>query len=76
MPWSRPFPAPIVLRDGRKFVTLADARAFIRSLSKQRQRDEQWQYAEGLLLEAATSRGAMAETNNHLLHSLRTEGLI
>jgi hypothetical protein len=53
---------PIVLQDGRKLVTLADARAFIRSLSKQRQRDEQWQYAAGLLLEAATGRGAMVET--------------
>jgi len=59
MPWIRPFPMPIVLQDGRTFVTLADARAFIRSLPKHRQRAEQWQYAGGLLLEAATSRGAL-----------------
>jgi hypothetical protein len=67
---------PIVLQDGRTFVTLADARAFIRSLSKQRQRDEQWQYADGLLLEAATGRGAMGETNMQLLHALKIEGLV
>jgi hypothetical protein len=67
---------PIVLQDGRTLLTLADARAFIRSLSKQRQRAEQWQYAEGLLLEAATGRGALVETNSQLLKALKSEGLI
>jgi transposase len=76
MPWTRPFPAPIVLRDGRTLATLADARGFIRTLTKHRRRAEQWQYAEGLLLEAATGRGAMGETNSHLLEALKVEGLI
>jgi hypothetical protein len=76
MPWNRPFPAPIVLRDGRIFATLADARAFVRSLSKHRRRNEEWQYADGLLLEAATGRGAMVKTSAHLLKALKNDGLI
>jgi hypothetical protein len=57
-------------------VTLADARALMRGLSRQRQRHEQLRYLDGLLLEAATGRGAMGETNMQLLHALKIEGLV
>jgi hypothetical protein len=46
-------------------------RGLIRTLSKNQRRAEQRQYTEGLLLEAATGRGAMSETNSHLLKALK-----
>jgi hypothetical protein len=76
MPWTRPLPAPIVLQDGRTLVTLSDARGLMRSLPRQRQRDEQWRYVDGLLLEAATGRGAMGKVKTELLSALRSDGLI
>ena len=76
MPWTRPLPTPIALHDGRTLVTLADARVLMRSLPSQRQRDEQWRYVDGLLLEAATGRGAMGKLKIQLLHALKIEGLV
>jgi hypothetical protein len=64
------------LHDGRTLVTLADARELMRSLPSQRQRDEQWRYVDGLLLEAATGRGAMGRVKIQLLHALKIEGLV
>jgi hypothetical protein len=65
MTWARKFAKPIVLRDGRTIVTLADARAFIHS-RPERQREERRLYAGALLLDAAIARkraiGAGAES--------------
>jgi len=76
MAWNRKFPSPIVLKDGRTLVTLADARALVRSLSARRQRSEEWQYASGLLLEAATQNSGNAPTVVQLIRALKAEGLI
>jgi hypothetical protein len=76
MPWTREFPAPITLKDGRTLTTLADARALMLALPRSHQRDEHWLYAGGLMQEAATFNGGMRETQAHLTRALKAEGLI
>jgi hypothetical protein len=73
MPWTRQLPAPLVLNDGQ---TLSDARALILALPARHQRNEHWQYAAALLLEAATSRGALKEVAAQFERALRAEGLL
>src|SRR5258708_40069017 len=54
--WKRPFDEPIVLPNGRQFVTLEDAGKYIQKLSKAEQHE--WQAAvEALLLVAESSGG-------------------
>jgi hypothetical protein len=57
--------------------TLGDARAVMRSLPAQRQSNDTWLYAGGLLLEAAmSSSGPIGETIANLRRALKAEGLI
>jgi hypothetical protein len=76
MPWTREFAAPIILKDGRSLVSLADARALIRSLPGRQRRNEQLLYAGGLITEAASGRGVLHEATIQLRRALRAEGLI
>jgi hypothetical protein len=76
MPWTRELVAPIILKDGRSLATLADARAFIKSLPDRHRRSENWLYAAGLLMEAAVGRNALASATMQLKVALRVEGLI
>lgn len=76
-PWSHPLYQPIVLKDGRRLVTLADARAFMLGLSERAALRPYWQYAGELVLEAATSRGgAPKEAWAQLRRALVGEGLL
>jgi hypothetical protein len=78
MPWSREFPTPITLKDGRMLTTLADARAFIKSLLDQRRQSEHWLYASGLTAKAASSSGtnALLRAAAKLALALKAEGLL
>jgi len=49
MPWSRKFPTSINLKDGRKILTIGDARDLMSSLADGRQNDPAWQFAVELL---------------------------
>ena len=53
MPWSTPFDEPIVLRGGRKFVTLQHAADYIMKLPEDVQHQERWQIAVENLINAA-----------------------
>lgn len=53
MPWSTRFRPPIDLPDGKRLVTLDDARAFIFTLNKAAQESKEWQNAVFFLLKAA-----------------------
>jgi hypothetical protein len=53
MPWSRKFPSPIVLKDGRTIATLADASIIVLALPERTRLRPHWQYAGKLLLDAA-----------------------
>jgi hypothetical protein len=57
MPWSTPFDEPIVLRGGRKFVTLQHAADYIMKLPEDVQHQERWQTAVENLINAAESGG-------------------
>jgi len=77
MPWPRDLPKPLILRDGRRVATLADARAVIGSLPRRLQQSERWLYVSALLLESAASRKAhINRTAVHLEHALKAEGLL
>jgi hypothetical protein len=76
MAWRDKFPAPIMLKDGRVIVTLADARALISTLPQRHQRNEHWQYAAGLLMDSAASGGSLRKTFAQLLLALKAEGMI
>jgi hypothetical protein len=76
MPWSRPLSEPIVLKDGRVIATLNDARVIMRSLPATSQSRDVWLYADGLMLEAATSDGPIREAAAQLRRALRAEGLL
>ena len=55
MPWSAPFEDPIVLPDGRQFVTLKDAADYITKLPKKESALPEWQTAIEVLM--LVSRG-------------------
>jgi hypothetical protein len=44
MPWTRKFPEPIKLKDGRKFATLGQARELMLALPERHQSRPFWQY--------------------------------
>jgi hypothetical protein len=56
--WSREFEDAIVLRDGRKLVTLRDAATYITKLPKAEQDLAIWQIAVEHLIRAAETGGA------------------
>ena len=76
MPWTRKFPQPIALKDGRVIATLDDARVVMRSLPATSQSRDVWLYTGGLMLEAATVRGPIRETAAQLRRALRADGLL
>jgi hypothetical protein len=53
MSWSRKFPKPIVIKDGRTMETLREASEIILALPERTQQRPHWQYAGELLIEAA-----------------------
>jgi hypothetical protein len=77
MGWTRDFGRPVVLKDGRRIVTLNDAQTLIRALPKDRQRSARWEYIAVLLVDAAENEDAKVdEVRAQLWRVLRAEGLI
>ena len=60
MSWTRKFDAPIALKDGRKLVSLDDARRLMLSLPESNRRAYHWQSAGELLQMAACRDGRFA----------------
>jgi hypothetical protein len=57
MPWSTPFDDPIVLRGGRKLLTLQHAADYVMKLPAGVQREQYWQIAAENLINAAETGG-------------------
>ena len=78
MSWTRKFDEPIVLKDGRKLVSLDDARRLMLSLPESNRRAYHWQSAGELLQVAACRDGrfAFAQAKAQLPRALEAEGLI
>jgi hypothetical protein len=78
MPWTRKFPDPIKLKDGRKIATLGQARELMLALPERHQSRPFWQYAAELLIEAA-GRGDRASVDDaaaQLSRALAAEGML
>jgi hypothetical protein len=54
MPWTREFPDPIKLKDGRTIAMLEQARELMLALPERHQLRPLWQYAAELLASAAS----------------------
>jgi hypothetical protein len=57
--WQAKLSRPIVMRDGAKLQTLADAGAFILALPEGYQHRNSWMKATELLMEAADRKGSI-----------------
>jgi hypothetical protein len=76
MSWSFKLSSPIVLKDGRKLETLADAHAFISTLSERQLESPHLQLAIQLLHESSTDWMMVAEAEMQIRTGLNAEGLI
>jgi hypothetical protein len=78
MPWSRKFPTSIKLKDGRKILTIGEARDLMSSLADGRQNDPAWQFAVELLQYSSTRVDATpaGQARAQLVRVLKADGLI
>jgi hypothetical protein len=76
MPWTRKFPQPIKLKDGRKIATLGQARELMLALPERHQIRPFWQYAAELILEAAERGSSIDDAWAQLHRALTAEGLL
>lgn len=76
-PWSRKLTEPIVLKDGRKLVTLDDARKLMLGLTERAALWPYWQYAGELVLAAAEKpRASIKDAWAQLRRALVAEGML
>jgi hypothetical protein len=78
MPWTRKFPEPIKLKDGREIATLGQARELMLALPERHQSRPFWRYAAQLLIDAA-GRGDRARVDDaaaQISRALAAEGLL
>jgi hypothetical protein len=73
MPWTSKFQRPIVLKDGRKIATLADARDLLLALPEPHRRRPHVVYAAQMLIGAAERRG-VANARAQMSRALIVEG--
>ena len=74
MPWSTPFDDPIVLRSGRKLLTLQHAADYVMKLPADVQREQYWQIAvENLINAAETGGGWLMFARIAVLRALNAE---
>jgi hypothetical protein len=78
MPWSRRFPKPLYLNDGRTIATLAEARDVMLALSRLDQTNPHWAPAAELLMKAAYRgrKDPIMDVGAQLSLALRADGLI
>jgi hypothetical protein len=76
MSWSFKIAPPIILKDGRKLETLADARAFILALPGRQSESSHLKLAVQMLDEASRDWMLVWETGEQISDALKAEGLI
>ena len=75
MPWSTPFDDPIVLRGGRKLITLQHAADHVMKLPHEVQQQPRWQIAvENLINAAETGGGWLMFARIAMLRALNGDG--
>lgn len=68
MSWSKRLYQPVVTREGKKLVTLSDARAYVLSLPKTRQMAPEVQAGVEALLMVAEGKGPMLLAQSGVAH--------
>jgi hypothetical protein len=78
MNWTSKFPKPIVLKDGRKIMSLIQARDFIVTLPALHLKNAHWEYATDVVFDAARTGDdvAIATAYEQFLRALTAEGLL
>lgn len=77
MPWTRKLEPPVILKDGRKLLTLADARLLIQSLPEGRGAEPAWQLTGDVLMGAASGQeSAVRKINLQLIRALQKDGML
>jgi hypothetical protein len=78
MPWTRKFPEPIKLKNGRTIATLGQARELMLALPERHQIRPFWQYAAELLIDAAErgDRASVDDAAAQISRALAAEGLL
>jgi hypothetical protein len=76
MPWSFKLSPPIVLKDGRRLETLADARAFIFALPERQLDGPQLKLAVQMMDVASGDWMMVSEAGEQIRVALKAEGLI
>ena len=76
--WARKLGQPVILRDGRRLMTLRDASEVLLGFNDRRQQNAWNQYAAELLLKAAASgaRADVQQAREQLCRALAREGLL
>jgi hypothetical protein len=78
MSWSKQFPEPIRLKDGRELRTLKDAGALVLRLPEMIQHAPKWVYATELLMEAARTgkKTDVTDAWHQVWRAAKTDGFI
>jgi hypothetical protein len=78
MSWSKKFPTPIRLHDGRELRTLSDARALILGLTESIQHRPTFVYGVELLLKAAETgkRDDVADAGHQVARAAKAAGFM
>jgi hypothetical protein len=76
MTWSFKMASPILLKDGRRLETLADARAFIFALPERQLNRPQLKLAVRMLDAASRDWMMVSEAGDQIRAALKAEGLI
>lgn len=76
MPFSTPFPAPIILADGREIATLRQATELMHGLPALHLNNRHWQEAARIILVAVDDPSQVEAAARQLRRALREEGLM
>jgi hypothetical protein len=78
MKWTSNFPRPVVLKDGRKVVSLVQARDLIVLIPSPHLQNAHWECATDFIYDAARSGDevAIGVAYDQFLRALKAEGLL
>jgi hypothetical protein len=78
MPWTRKLAKPIVLKDGRRIVSIGDARELMATVAPGHQDDPDWTLASDLLQNASMRHDAhsVSRARARMIKVLKAEGLL
>ena len=79
MPWRRKFSTPLVLKDGRRIVTIRDAADVYLTLPPDRREAAHWESALAAVFVAGRRRSTLLDVDaahQRIVNALRIDGLM